>query len=543
MQRDPARLTAHTFDILVVGGGICGLTIACDAAERGLSVALIDRDDFGSGSSFNHLRTIHGGLRYLQNFDLPRARASMRERRTLARIAPFALRPQPFVLPLTRSIARGRLAMRAGFLLDGLVASGRNTGVSASLTLPASHVLSRGDAIERYPGLRRQGLTGAAVWYDYATTESDRLTLAWALAAHAHGAVLANYVEATGALGPAGRVEGVHAIDRRSGAPLEIAARLTINAAGAGRHGLAPGGKAPRLLRALNLVTRRDSGDEAIGARTASGRTLFLVPWRGRALFGTWESADFCSPGEAGVPADELERFVQELNQAFPSLDLTMIDVTLVHQGLVPAVPSKAGGVALDGRDRIVDHASGRTATSGLITVAATKYTTARLLAERVVDLAVARLGREAGPCRTAVTPLPGGDLGDLALEIGAARREYDDRLPSETIPHLVAAYGSRYRELADLAVSRAEWRTLVADHAPVVGAELVHAVRHEMAVTLADAVIRRTPIGALGHPGEAALARAAEIVGDECGWTDDRRRQEIDGARRAQGASNALKT
>ena len=127
MIRDLDRLTARTFDLLVVGGGIYGLTIAYDAAQRGLTVALIERDDFGSGSSFNHLRTIHGGLRYLQTLDIRRARESVRERRTLARIAPHAVRPLPFALPLYRSLRTGKTAMRAGFLLDRLVAFDRNT--------------------------------------------------------------------------------------------------------------------------------------------------------------------------------------------------------------------------------------------------------------------------------------------------------------------------------------------------------------------------------------------------------------------------------
>src|SRR5206468_11598269 len=129
MIRDVDRLTATTFDVLVVGGGVYGLTIAYDAAQRGLSVALIEADDFGSGASFNHLRTIHGGLRYLQSFDLRRARESVGERRALARIAPQAVRPLPFALPLYRSLMRGKLAMRAGFALDRIVAFDRNRGV------------------------------------------------------------------------------------------------------------------------------------------------------------------------------------------------------------------------------------------------------------------------------------------------------------------------------------------------------------------------------------------------------------------------------
>src|SRR4026209_201222 len=146
MIRDLDRLTSRTFDLLVVGGGIYGLATAYDAAQRGMAVSLIERDDFGGGSSFNHLRTIHGGLRYLQTLDLRRARQSVRERRTVARIAPHAVRPLPFALPLYRSLVRGKRALRAGLLLDRAVAIGRNRGVSSFHRLPAGRVISRGSA-------------------------------------------------------------------------------------------------------------------------------------------------------------------------------------------------------------------------------------------------------------------------------------------------------------------------------------------------------------------------------------------------------------
>src|SRR5437016_5100542 len=144
MTRDIDCLTDRTFDVLVVGSGIYGLTIAYDAAQRGLAVALVERDDFGGGASFNHLRTIHGGLRYLQTLDIKRARESVRERRTLARIAPHAVQPLVFALPITRSIVRGKLAMRAGFLVDRVISLDRNRGVSPPLALPRGRVISRG---------------------------------------------------------------------------------------------------------------------------------------------------------------------------------------------------------------------------------------------------------------------------------------------------------------------------------------------------------------------------------------------------------------
>lgn len=528
MIRDLDRLSGRTFDVLVVGGGIYGLTIAYDAAQRGLSVALVERHDFGSGSSFNHLRTIHGGLRYLQSLDLGRARESIRERRTTARIAPQAVRPLPFAVPLYRSLTRGTLAMRAGFLLDRLVSADRNRGVLASHRLPGGRVVSRSHAAQRFPGLGRQGLTGAAVFYDYVTTEPDRFTFAFALAAAEHGAVLANYVEAVAPLVGGAGVTGVSVRDMLGTRTLEIAARLTVNATGGRVDGLLkPLGIATGIpmLKAMNLVTRRDAGGEALGSRSPSGRNLFLVPWRERALFGTWESDRTCDPDDTSVAERDVAAFITALNQAFPSLDLSMADVTLVHCGVVPAAVH-GGRVGLEGHEQIRDHAA--QGIEGLLSVAGTKFTTARGVAERVTDTVMAKLGRRPVACRTAVTPLPGGNLRDIGLAIADARRDFDRGLPTDTIPHLIAAYGSRYRDVMEIAAERSDWKTRIASDSPVIGAEIVLAARKEMAPTLADMVIRRTPLGALGHPGDAAVAKAAAMAGSELDWSHDRRREEI---------------
>ena len=233
-------------------------------------------------------------MRYLQSLDLSRARESIRERRTLARIAPHAVRVLPFALPLFRSLTAGKTALRAGLLLDRLLAADRNTGVTADLCLPPGRVVSKDEAIRRFPGLRRPAMTGAAVWHDYVTPESDRLTFSWAVAAASHGAVIANYVEAVSLIAEGGRVRGVRARDLLNHREFEIGATSTVNATGPAIDklleplGLATG---MPLLKAMNLVTTRDaSGDAALGGRTRSGRHLFLVPWQSRALFGTWES-------------------------------------------------------------------------------------------------------------------------------------------------------------------------------------------------------------------------------------------------------------
>jgi glycerol-3-phosphate dehydrogenase len=477
MHRTLDQLTGRQFDLLVIGGGICGLTIACDAAQRGLAVALVERHDFGSGTSFNHLRTIHGGLRYLQSLDLARARESIRERRTLARIAPWAVRPVPFVLPLSASLMKGTNAMRAGFLLDRVVARDRNDGVPSTHTLPGGTVIGAAEAIARYPVLRGMPMTGAAVWYDYVTTEADRLTFSWALAAAAHGAVLANYVDATALVPGTGTTTGVRATDRRTGDTIDIAARTIVNATGASLDRLlAPAGFATQMpvMKAMNLVTRVAAPPQAIGGRSSSGRNFFMVPWRGRAVFGTWESPAVVEPSDVSVRAADVAAFVHDINHAFPSLQIGEDDVTFVHRGVVPALVRPDGRVALDGHEQVHDHR--RDDHPEIISVAGTKYTTARAVAEKVTTRLVAVLGRRPVVCRTAELPLPAPPAdNDLLLR---------------------------------------------------------QAANEEMVVTLEDAVVRRTPLGSLGCPSEPELIHAAAVVGEALNWAPHRRHEEIEGVR-----------
>ena len=472
--------------------------------------------------------TIHGGLRYLQSFDIGRARESVRERRTIARIAPHVIKPLPFALPLYRSFTRGKLAMRVGFGLDRVISAGRNRGVPASHRLPGGRVYSRGSAIQHFPGLKRQALTGAAVWYDYLTVEPDRLTFSWAKAASDHGAVLVNHMEAVELLGERGRVAGARARDTISGRTIDVGARVTVSATGGALDRLLePIGAATRtpMIKTMNLVTRRDAGEESLGGRSPSGRYLFMVPWRERALFGTWEADRVSDACDTAVSDSDVAAFVGELNHAFPALDLTFADITLVHRGVVPAAV-RGRKVGLEAHEQIRDHAT--SGIQGLVSVAGTKYTTARAVAERVTDLLLQKLQRAPVACRTATTLLPGGGIRDVGMAIAEARREHDEGLPSDAIPHLIAAYGSQYGDVMNLTAARPELKARVAKSSPVIGAELVLAARSEMAVTLADAMIRRTPVGALGYPGDDAVSRGADLVGAEQGWSAERKRAEI---------------
>ena len=341
MIRDLSRLTARDFDLLVVGGGIYGLTIAYDAAQRGLSVALVERSDFGAATSFNHLKTIHGGLRYLQSADFGRMRESIRERRTFARIAPRFVAPLPFVMATSPSLTRNPLAMRAAFALDALMGSDRNDGLDPARHLPAGRIVSGSEARGLMEGTVESPTGSCAMWHDYQTVQGDRLTLAFALAAAKHGAELANYVEAVeprrGRNKGSCRRQGAR--DVLTGSEFDINARVVVNAAGPwGSIVLTKTGVPGRwpLLKAMNLVTSRPARKAAVVAATRTGRALVLLPWQGRTLVGTSESSDERQPDDQEAHRGEMLPFLADVNDTFPALHLQPEEVTLVHRGIVP---------------------------------------------------------------------------------------------------------------------------------------------------------------------------------------------------------------
>jgi glycerol-3-phosphate dehydrogenase len=276
------------------------------------------------------------------------------------------------------------------------------------------------------------------MWYDYQMVEADRLTMAFAAAADAFGARLANHAEATDALRDGRRVSGMRVRDRLTGQTIDVRARLTINAAGAHAGDVMRAfgvTRAVPLVRAMNLVTRHPASDIALAAPGSSGRMLTLVPWRGRALIGTSQTAAPGGSADAIPDAAAIAAFMADANAAFPALKLTRDEVTLVHRGLVPA--RGEGDADLLAAPRILDHASGGVA--GALTVLGVKYTTARGVAAHVTTRAARALGRAVPPSRTDRQPLPGAAIADheaLALE---AARDAALEVGAPNVRHLTA--------------------------------------------------------------------------------------------------------
>ena len=390
LERDVAALAAVEHDVLVIGGGIYGVTAAFEAARHGLRTALVEADDFGGGASWNSLKTIHGGLRHLQRLDLASHRESVRERCLLLRLAPAVVRPLPFLVPAYGHGPKGREALRLGLLLDDLLAVGRNRGLGSEQRLRAGLMLSRAETMARVPGLRTEGLTGAALWEDAQVESSERLTVAFLRAAAGAGARSANHCEAVSLLRTGNRVTGARVRDRESG--LELRRRSA--------DGPECGGSGRRACCSHRWAQRRS--DRCCRPRTSCSKG----PGRSR-LDSRWahEAGNATSSSSPGATASSRARRTgprrdtaaptrsgrsgRRSRQAFPWAGLQGRRLVLVHRGLVPG---EAGPDGLATRSRFDDHATCG-GPAGVLTIRGVKYTTARAVAERAVRRALGEMG------------------------------------------------------------------------------------------------------------------------------------------------------
>lgn len=544
MKRDLKQLAGERFDVIVVGGGAFGAAASWDAALRGLRVALIEQEDFGSGASAECFKMVHGGIRYLQHADVRRVRASCAERSALLRIAPHLVTPLPILIPTYGRGRQGKAFLAAGMYAYDLLTVGRNAGIAdPTRRVRGTELLSRARTLELFPQLEQHGLTGGAVFEDGQMYNTPRLVLAFVRSAVERGAVAANYAEAVGFLWEGARVCGVRVRDRLRGEELEVRASLVLNAAGpwadylledpahfgAHRRGHFSRDacfivdRRPRSRYALAVPGQtRDS--DALVSRAA--RHLFAVPWRDCTLIGVWHKLFAERPDRASVEEHELEAWIVEMNASYPALELTRDDVIYAHCGLVPFGDERtaSGELSFGKESRFFDHRT--EGIDGLVTVIGIRYTTARGDSGRALDLLLEQLPKAPPPPRTSHTPLWGGGFPDFASLEADARRTLGARVPPATLAAWLRNYGTDFRALGALAARDGGSRAVAGT--ATLNAEVVHAATEEMAMRLEDVILRRTELGSGSHPGAAALEEAAAVMQPLLGWNDAARAEEI---------------
>jgi glycerol-3-phosphate dehydrogenase len=538
--RDIRRLSADSFDVLVVGGGASGAATAREASLRGFKTALIEKEDFSAGASAHCFKVVHGGIRYVQHADIRRLRASCFERSVFLRIAPHLVSPLPFVIPTYGRGKSSRWFLGAGMLVyDALSADLNRHVMDPARRVKGSRFLSRNETLELFPNIAADSLTGAAVFEDGQMYNPPRLVLGFAAAASALGASVANYVEAERLLVDGTRVIGIQAIDRLSGDRLEIRARVVINAAGPWAEGLLqPGYGQPGTYSrdtcfmvdrkfdtpmALAVQGRAKDSD-ALLARNS--RHLFLVPWRNSTLVGVWHSIVPREPDSVGLPRAELRQFIDEFNTCYPNLQLQESEVRRADFGLVPfgEASSQQGGLSFGKQSRLIDHRS--LGQSGLVSLISVRYTVARRDAVEAVAMAIEQLDARRSEHDSAISPLPGGDIGDFNSSAAAFESRRPQWLTANAARGMFRNYGTYAPHLLKLAEQEPGLgRCFTGSHVSL--AEAIYGVRAEMAQRMTDIVFRRTELGTDGHPGVAALDELQALLSQELGWSEQRSREE----------------
>ena len=422
--RRPAASAARAYDLVVIGGGIYGVALAFEAARRGYRAVLLERGDFGGGTSWSSLRIIHGGLRYLQSLDLRRFRESVSERRWFLAHFPDLVRPLPCLMPLYGDGLKRPGFLRLALGANDLLGLDRNRGLEPGSRLPRSRVVSAQETAQLFPQVRQRGLRGAALWYDAVMLSSERVLmelLGWACRC---GATALNYLEVERIVIEGGRTVGVDARDRVSGRTHRFRAPRVVNAAGPSVRLLArPADRdLPALFRptlAFNLLIDRPPLAEvalAVQPPRADGQIHFVLPWKGRLLAGTCHAGLPEATLEPQVAEDQVERFLDDLNAAVPGLHVTPQDVIQVYAGLLPG--RRPGSAELATQAVVHDHGING-GPHGLYSVSGVKFTTARRVAEVTL---CAIFGRELRrPFARTERPQPLVDLTDQTLLSTAA--------------------------------------------------------------------------------------------------------------------------
>ena len=512
------------FDLVVIGAGINGLGIARDAARRGLKVIVLEKDDICYGVSAWSGRLAHGGLRYLEHRDFALVRESLRERECMIQLAPHLVKPLRLLMPLYAHNRRPAWLIRLGMIVYDVLSFDKRTGGHEMLNAQATR--------RRFPGIAPQGLGGAAVFTEGQVEYAERLCVELAVAAAADGAVIRTKAAVEEPVIESGRVAGVRYRDTASDTLHEVRAPLVLNVAGPWidrifKRGAPP---QPRLnggTKGSHLIVDHFPGapkDVVYYESKTDGRLVLVIPWAGRYMIGTTDLRFDGDPDEARCSTAEMNYLLGEVNQLIPEAKLTPGDVLYTFSGVRP-LPYAPGVVeARIPRSHVLhDHAP---SLPGLVTVVGGKLTTFRQLAEDAVDDAFRRLGRPVPPCTTAKLPFPGA-----VFDAGETRRHLTGLgLSQRSADRLIGLYGSRSRAVADEAKADPDLLKVVHEPTGAIAAELVFAMRHEFAASLADVLARRLLLAF--EPGHALdeVQTMASLIGTRFGWDVGRQAAEVTG-------------
>ena len=539
MKRNIKNLQIKHFDLIVIGGGISGACLAWDAISRGLSVALIEKGDFGAATSSASSKILHGGIRYLQQANFFKVRESAMERCYFQILAPHLTYYVPFIIPSENSFLRGKMALRMAMLMYKIISLGGNRKIKdPTKKVPMSSILNKSEVLKRVPELNKADhkVTGGILLYESHMFNSERMTLAFLRSADRKGADIANYVKVESFIEGENTIKGLVVRDLHSNDTFAIRGSIVANATGpwiTAVNNLLRQKKLKTVIsdlsKGIHIVTRQLFENYALGVITTKrnqalltrgGRHIFVIPWRGHSLIGTSYSAFKTNPDTLSITEEEILEFINDINVAIPGIRLGKDDVMYTFGGLYPMTDNQMEDNVYQGISnyQIIDHKR-RDDIEGLVSVLCAKYTTARKLAEKSVDLISKKLGKNISPCTTFSTPLFGGDIQDIKEYVMSKKREYASFLSEQAIEHLIRNYGTGIDEIISLFKENPDYFSRISAGHEVTKAEVAYAALEEMALHLGDVIFRRTGLGTLGYPGNECIMKCAEIMGRIHKW------------------------
>lgn len=527
------------FDVIVVGGGVSGAAVAHQAAAQGLRVALFERNDFGSATSAVTSKLIHGGLRYLKNYEFALVRQSLRERRILGDIAANLVRPLRFVIPIYQGKLSSRLTLKAGMILYDLLAFDKQRVGDLKNALPSHQSCSTDEIRDLALCLDAKQITGGIAYYDYANVNPDRMTLAFLKTAQRNGAVLANYAVVDSLLRQGDRIVGVKVVDQLSQASAQVHAKYVVNCAGSWVdeivHGTTKVQSRPRVRsEGVHLITSKLSFQCAVVLQMADGQHLMFLPWRGLTIVGPTDRAYHGHPSDYRPTRESLEELIRNINSHIPAEKMggpfTRDDVVFHYGGLRPLVdtdPSE-GTYSASRRHEIVDHQS-RDGLSGLISVEGGKYTTSRGLAEQVLELIGKLSGWNVHRMDTSTMTLEGCVASGYEEFLTELLQRFGHEYRPETIAYYASNYGLEADNLLSLGLQLPDGKHLLTADGEIM-AEIDYVLEGELVYTLSDLLLRRTGIGWMGQPPDLWMRKFAAKLGSRFNWSPEAQQQAIQG-------------
>lgn len=510
----------QVFDVTVVGGGITGAGVARDAALRGLSTLLLEKADFSSGVSSKSTRLIHGGLRYLANFEMDLVAEALRERAILRRLAPYLIHPMPILIPIYRHDPHGRLVISAGIHLYDLLSHEKD--------IPHYFTSGREKTLAFEPRLNADGLKGSALFYDHQILLPERLVIENIVSAREAGATALNYHRVE-KIEEQNSVVAVAARNVLTGERHRFRSKVLINAAGPWVDGVrAMGGIDQKKIiyptKGIHLVLPKLS-DQALFVTSRDGRMFFIIPLSVYSLIGTTDTKYDGDLDEVYADRDDVNYLLSESRRILPALNLTKEAILYTYAGIRPLAFSGTRESKISRKHRVIRE--GRT--GRIITIAGGKYTTYRNMAKDAVDAACKALGVRTF-CISDKKPFPGG----LPLGYEAYMREAVPELSAryhvdvETVGHLVRCYGSRAERVLDMAHQEPRLGQAISPENRDLYAQVAYSVIEEGAKTLSDIVLRRMHLGITASRGEPSAAMIAEIAGKELRWSKEERQHRV---------------